>query len=278
MRKSTLKTIVYITGILVLLCFSSMVLFSSALNKYENDLIAKAAKFAEASRTKIVEKLNINGKTNTDGDTYTFDNKKYKVFCQFANDYEGYNKYLRSHGCAACSLTTILAAYREECSNWTPYETITIAEKTVGGESTMKSNYSKSHDRQMPITLYGISRVLNHYRIDNEYVTNVGNMGETKKDIAQNLEKGDPVLFVVSQVNRATGKKSSKWTGSYHTMVMIGMEDEENVLIANPAGKKRLNIVSLEEMINYMWSCTDEPDGFYWNGKKRCGGYIKVLL
>ena len=58
----------------------------------------------------------------------------------------------------------------------------------------------------------------------------------------------------------------------------IGMEDEENVLIANPAGKKRLNIVSLEEMINYMWSCTDEPDGFYWNGKKRCGGYIKVLL
>ena len=57
---------------------------------------------------------------------------------------------------------------------------------------------------------------------------------------------------------------------------MIGIDKDDNVLIGNPAGSQRLQMAPLDEMIDYMWSCTSEPSGFYWNGKKKCGGYIKI--
>ena len=205
----------------------------------------------------------------------TYAEKTYKMHCQFSRNYEGYNDYLASHGCAVTSLTCILGAYVEECRDWTPDETITIAEKNVAG-TAFKTNYKKKLSKQMPVSLYGISKVLDNYDISHIYVQSFETDKEVKADIKAHLKNGYPVMFIVSQKNRETGKTSSKWTNSYHTMVMIGIDKKDNVLIGNPAGSQRLQMVSLDEIIDYMWSCTDEPDGFYWNGKKRCGGYIKI--
>ena len=267
--------IIYIVVALIFICFTAMILFTCLWNTEE--VMLEKAKQKLHLDWQGQNNIYLSDKKDYEGSTFEHDGKEYKIHCQFARNYEGYNKYLQSHGCAACSLTTILGAYVPECKDWTPYETITIAEKTVTGEKAMKRNYSKSSSKQMPVSLNGISRVLDYYGVKHQYVTKLGTMDETKDSIIQNLKRGDPVIFIVGQKNRETGKYSSKWTGSYHTMVMIGFFENGKVLIGNPAGKERLSIVSLEEMINYMFSCSEEPSGFYWNGKKRCGGYIKLL-
>ena len=277
MGKSTLKMIIYIVVALIFICFTAMILFTCLWNT-EEAILEKAREKLHLERSWQYENnLYVDSEDAVEGNKFEYNGKKYTIHCQFAQNYKGYNNYLKSHGCAACSLTTILGAYVPECKDWTPYETITIAEKTVAGEKAMKKNYGKSASKQMPVSLNGISRVLDYYGVKHQYVTKLGTMDETKDSIIQNLKRGDPVIFIVGQKNRETGKYSSKWTGSYHTMIMLGFRDDGKVLIGNPAGKARLSAVSLEEMIDYMFSCSEEPSGFYWNGKKRCGGYIKLL-
>ena len=210
-------------------------------------------------------------------DEISYAGKKYKMFCQYSKKYKGYNEYLASHGCTVTTLTAVLRAYVLECSQWTPYETVTIAEKSVVGNEAFKKNYSKKLPKQMPITFNTITKILNKYGIAHQYVDSFNSDKKVKEDIVAHLRTGKPVIYVISQHNRATGKKTDKWTGSYHTMLMIGIDGNNNVLIGNPAGSQRFQIVSLDEMINYMWSCTKTPNGKYWNGKPRCGGYIKIM-
>jgi hypothetical protein len=54
----------------------------------------------------------------------------FPVFSQKAENYGDYNQYLRLHGCACCCLTTVLAAYSENCRKLTPDKT--IEEKVFG--------------------------------------------------------------------------------------------------------------------------------------------------
>ncbi|MDO4746518.1 MAG: hypothetical protein Q4B18_08175, partial [Bacillota bacterium] len=174
-------------------------------------------------------------------------------------------------------LTSVLRAYVPECSEWTPYETITIAEKALAGEEKFDKNYSKRPEKQMPFTFLATTQILDKYGISNEYEPYFSSDDEVKEDILEHLYKGKQIIFVISQLNRETGEKTNKWTLSYHTMLMIGADENGNVLIGNPAGSQRFELVSLDEMIDYMWSCTNEPDSFYWNGKPKCGGYIKIM-
>jgi len=208
---------------------------------------------------------------------YEFANKKYKGYCQFARNYKGYNDYLAAHGCGTTTLTSVLCTYIPECRDWTPYETIEIAEKGTVGIAAFNENHSKSHSAQMPITLYGTTKVLNKYGINHNYVSSFNSDDTVKSDIISHLHNGYPVIFIISQKNRETGKKTDKWTGSFHTMLMIGADNKGNVLIINPAGSCRFQLVSLDEMIDYMWSCSKTPNSFYWNTKTRCGGYIKLM-
>jgi len=211
-------------------------------------------------------------------DEIKFNGKDYKVFYQCARNFEDHNEYIAWHGCAVSSLTTILRAYVPECADWTPYDTINIAEKNTANSDEYDSNYAKELEDQMPITMHGISNVLSQYGIEHEYVTSFSSDEEAEEDIIGHLKRGLPVIFVVCKVDRDTGMKSEKWTRNYHTMVMIGTDGSGNVLIADPYnGPQRLKTAPVEEMIDYMWSCTEIPDGFYWNGKPKCGGYVKVL-
>ena len=202
--------------------------------------------------------------------------RDYKAFTQYARNYEGYNSYLASHGCSVCSLTTILRSFAADCYSWTPYETITKAEKTVAGTTTFNKNYSKAAAKQMPISMYGNSKVLTKYGVTNKYISKFSSDATVKKDITSHLKTGQPVMFIVSKTNRATGKQSTKWTNSYHTMIMAGITADDEVLVINPAGPSRFHLAPLDEMINYMFTCTDTPNSFYFNSKGRCGGYIKI--
>lgn len=208
---------------------------------------------------------------------YAYAGKNYKGHCQVARNYKGYNDYLAAHGCGSTTLTNVLCTYIPECREWTPYETIEIAERSVAGDTIFTENYSKPHASQMPITLYGTTKVLNRYGINHVYVPSFSSDVAVKSDIISHLQNGYPVIFIISQKNRETGKKTNKWTGSFHTMLMIGADNNENVLIVNPAGSSRFQLVSVDEMIDYMWSCSKTPNSFYWNAKARCGGYIKLM-
>lgn len=205
-----------------------------------------------------------------------FAGKKYKMHCQYARDFKGYNEYLAAHGCTLTTLTCVLGAYVKECRNWTPYHTLTKAEKPVVGETTFKKNYKKELEKRMPITFYTVSKILKKYGIDHQYVQSFSSDAKVRKDMIGHLKKGKPIIFVVSRHNRTTGEWSSKWTSSYHTMLMIGIDENNNVIIGNPAGTQRFQLVPIDEMISYMWSCTKVPNGLYWNGKQSCGGYIKI--
>jgi len=215
--------------------------------------------------------------TELSGDEINYGDKTYKMYCQYSRKFKGYNGYLASHGCTITTLTSVLRAYVPECSEWTPYETITIAEKKVVGSKAFKKNYSKSLPEQMPITFNCITKILDKYEVDHEYVYKFSSDKAIKKDIINHLKSGKPIIFVISQLNRQTNIKTDKWTGSFHTMLMIGVDDNNRILIGNPAGTQRFHIVSLDEMINYMWSCSKTPNEIYWRSKARCGGYIKIM-
>jgi len=214
---------------------------------------------------------------NRTSDTYEFEGRTYKMFAQFSKDYKGYNKFLAAHGCMATSMTTILRAYVPECASWTPYETIAVTEKKIAGEDAHSRNYNKKFYYQRPMSSYGATKVLDAYGIEHKYEKQLGSDEHLKSDLLNHLRKGKPIIFTVSRYNRETKKYSSKWTSSFHTMIMIGVDKKGDVLIGNPGSAQRFQLVDLDEMTNYMWSCTDEPNSFYWDNSKRCGGYIKIM-
>lgn len=275
MKKITLG--VFVVMLLIAIVFFGGLLLNSIEKipqNYDEDIAAAGDQVLAGAVDVQYFVTDIPGKSE---DEYQFAGKKYKMFCQFARHYDGHNAYLAAHGCTVTTLTAILKAYAPECSNWTPYETITIAEKEMAGADQFERNYSKSPKKQMPFTFLAATRILDRYGIEHEYEPYFESDEALKEDILKHLYTGKPVMFIISRENRATNVRTSKWTLSYHTMLMIGTDGEGNVLIGNPAGSQRLQLVPLDEMINYMWSCTDEPDGFYWNGKSRCGGYIKIM-
>ena len=94
----------------------------------------------------------------------------FPVFQQKAGTYGAYSEYMTRHGCACCSLTTI---WRHMCRNTRslrPDETIARVEREVLGEEAWRRNYSRHIARQMPVSLYGISRILTAHHIPHRYV------------------------------------------------------------------------------------------------------------
>ena len=122
--------------------------------------------------------------------------------------------YVPAHGCAVCSLTTVLSGYTKKYANYTPNMTRTILEKKVFG-SAWRRNYGKSAKAQMPVTLYGISRILKKCGVRNKYVTRFSSNKKTAKIITRHLSKGEAVVIETNnhrQKNgRISGRYDSKW-------------------------------------------------------------------
>ena len=83
----------------------------------------------------------------------------------------------------------------------------------------------------MPISLYGISRVLSAYGINNEYVRNF-NDAQALAEITQHLKTGNPVVIEVKKVGA-----DNTWANSKHTMVLLGLTDTGLAIVADSADR-----------------------------------------
>ena len=208
-------------------------------------------------------------------------NKKYTVYNQSggSNLSGKYPRYMPWHGCAACSLSVVLGAYGVKT---TPQHTVEAIEpEIIGPEYSM--NYSKDNRRRMPLSLYGITCVLDHYNINNEYVRFFDD--ETaKEEITSHLLKGRPVIIEVRRLNRSTGQYDKIWTNSYHTLVLLGITDSGKYILADPANRDRgifgeqgrIKLIDLSDILPYMYPCTETGMSSYFESKNTSGGYILI--
>lgn len=195
-------------------------------------------------------------------------------------------RYMPGHGCSASSLACVLSAYAGFTHK--PFYLVEKIEKDYFGKDWEK-NYSKkdtddSKSRPMPISLYGMTKILDGYGIKNEYVRAFDDQ-KAEKQIESHLKTGNPVIFIVSGKSRFSGARKNKWTTGYHCMTMLGMTDQEEVIVADTVDRsrkifgkdQRIKYAPLKELVGYMFSCKNTTStSVYWNGRTSSGGYILI--
>ncbi len=184
----------------------------------------------------------------------------YRNYDQGAYRYGEYSEYVWMHGCAVCcTATTIGAWYPEE--EWSPDQVISQLEPKAN-ETAWEKNYTKSLSKQMPLTLKGISRVLDLKEIPHVYITSF-DKETVAEDLAQHLNKGYPVIYEAGN-------------GGYHMMMLLGIMTNGDVILSDSVGFDRVGAVPMDMVIRQMFSCKKEPEASYFSGRKTAGGYIKV--
>lgn len=218
----------------------------------------------------------------TDGDSQRI----YPVFQQKAGIYEDYSEYMTRHGCACCSLTTALAAFVEKYADLKPNGTISEVERKHFPEEVYTENYGKVMARQMPVSLYGISLILQEEGVSCEYIGDFEDKA-AEKQMMEHLYKGKPVIIETSRMRRK-GKRivhffDKKYAGSYHTMILLGVDEEGQVVFTDSATRdwageqQRLKRDKLPELISYMFPQKNVGDThLYFSRKRNTGGYILI--
>lgn len=208
------------------------------------------------------------------------------VFYQKAMDYGKYSMYVSKHGCAVCSLTTMLRGWSDKYRDLRPDETITRVEKTHFSKLAWYANYLRPMPVMMPVSLYGISCILSSEGIPNRYVRSFTD-NEAAAEIKSHLLSGKPVIIETSRMRRHAGKiadrRDNKYTGSNHTQILLGMTPAGKVVFADSADRKwsgsrqRLKEAPLEDMIDYMFPQKFSFDTHkYFPCRSGTGGYILV--
>lgn len=208
------------------------------------------------------------------------------VFYQKAMDYGKYSMYVSKHGCAVCSLTTMLRGWSEKYRDLRPDDTITRVEKTHFSKLAWYANYLRPMPVMMPVSLYGISCILSSEGIPNRYVRSFAD-NEAAAEIRSHLLSGKPVIIETSRMRRHEGKiadrRDNKYTGSNHTQILLGMTPAGKVIFADSADRKwsgsrqRLKEAALEDMIDYMFPQKFTSDTHkYFPCRSKTGGYILV--
>lgn len=234
----------------------------------------------------ILPKTGLNEKTLDVVITDEDSKRIYPVFQQKAGIYGEYSEYMTKHGCACCSLTTALAAFGDKHRELTPDKTISEVEREHFPREIYEENYGKVMARQMPVSLYGISVILKKEGISCEYVGSFRD-AEAQKQIMEHLQKGKPVIIETSRMRRK-GKRivrffDKKYAGSYHTMILLGVDEEGQVVFTDSATRdwagevQRLKRAELSELISYMFPQKNAGDThLYFSRKKNTGGYILI--
>ena len=209
--------------------------------------------------------------------------RTYRVFAQTSKKYKK-NSFISLHGCAVCSLTTVLSGYSKKYRNYTPGKTSRILEKKVFKSSRWNANYRKSLGAQRPVSLYGISKVLSYCNISNRYIRFFKDKTAVKQ-IEKHLKTGNPVIIEVNnrtQKNGRFGSYTNKGSSSKHTMVLLGMTNTGKVIVADSAtrkwsGKKqRIKFTTMKELVKYMIPCKSVSTSVYYKSVSSAGGYILV--
>lgn len=208
----------------------------------------------------------------------------FPVFAQNAMEYGVYSDYVNHHGCACCSLTTLLAAYCPAYRTLRPEDTIGIVERKHFPEEIWRANYSKPGDKQMPVTLLGISRILEAEGIANRYVGFFRNR-KAYALIEKHLKSGRPVVIETSRIRKKGGLPVSindrKYAGSYHTMVLLGLDRTGKVVFTDSATRdwagprQRLKRDRLSGLMAYMFpQIHGKADSLYFDHRWNTGGFI----
>ena len=212
--------------------------------------------------------------------------REYPIFQQKAENYGKYSEYMTRHGCACCSLTTLLAAYKPEYRNLRPDQTIEQVEKKHFPKKVWQQNYSKHIARQMPVSLYGISCILEKEQIVHRYVGDFQDK-DGENEIRAHLLSGRPVIIETSRMKRENGRIvkwfDKRFAGSYHTMILLGLDENGQVIFTDSATRtwagewQRLKKATLEELIAYMFPQKNTSDThLYFSCRKNTGGYILI--
>ncbi len=142
------------------------------------------------------------------------------------------------------------------------------------GKKIWKKNYKKELKDQMPVSLYGINKILNNNGIQTEYVRRFSD-AEACQQIISHLKTGNPVVIEA---------KKGKWANSYHTMVLLGLTDTGKAIIADSANrtgfgsKQRVKYESVSNLIKHMFACSvsGAKSANCYFGSSSGGGYILV--
>ena len=223
-----------------------------------------------------------------DQECYQADNDMvFPVFAQNAMTYGEYSDYVNHHGCACCSLASLLAAYRpEEYRDLRPDDTIRRVERRHFPAEIWEKNYLQDNRHRMPVTLYGISRILTREGIRNRYH---GHFRDRTAflTIRNHLCEGKPVVIETSRIRRKNGIPVSiddrKYAGSYHTMILLGYDAWGKVIFTDSATrdwagqKQRLKRDKLSALINYMFPrLNGRARNLYFDHRWNTGGFILV--
>mgnify|MGYP004648409171 FL=1 len=209
--------------------------------------------------------------------------RSYRIFAQVSNTYKK-TSFIAQHGCAVCSLTTVLSGYSKKYRNYTPAKTSKILEKRVFGTKRWKANYRKSLAAQRPVSLYGVSKVLSYCNISNRYIRFFKDKNAVKQ-IERHLKTGNPVIIEVNnrrQKNGKFGAYDKKWSSSKHTMVLLGMTNTGRVIVADSATRswsgerQRVKFTTMNRLVKYMIPCKSVSTSVYYKNVSSAGGYILV--
>lgn len=193
--------------------------------------------------------------------------------------------YLAQHGCAVSALTTVLAAYNKKYAGYSRVDVYKKLEKKVFGKRSWKANYSKSPSSQRPVSLYGISKILKKCHVKNKYIRRFTNAKAVKR-IENHLKKGNVVIIETNNHTQDSGvfrkAYNKRWACSKHTMVLLGMTDNGQVIVADSAtrswsgSRQRIKYASMDRLVRYMIPCRTSSHHNYFHTVSDSGGYILV--
>lgn len=186
-----------------------------------------------------------------------------------------YANYMPTHGCAACAVSTVLSGYTGY--QWGPAYMTEVVERNLFGTEWVE-NYSKGHNKQMPVSLYGITKILESNGIPTQYVRQYDDQAAVVQQITDHLRTGNAVVIEVQKIGDNT-----KWSNSNHTMVLLGMTDSGLAIVADSADRaasfgdqRRIKYATVTELVQYMFPCTvaDATDVYFKQASG--GGYVLV--
>lgn len=262
--KKIQRFIVFFCLILMLFIFCIHLEAASECVAYNNGIVTVTVPKKTNVTTVCASVKNSEGKTLV-----------YPISDQDKKKFDKNDEYMKLHGCAISCLTSVLNAKVPILSCSTPDQIIESVERKVLGLSLFKKNYNRTVEKQMPITLYGMTKVFDEYDISHKYVYDFS-ISTAVKEITFHLQKGNPVIIC------ARSSPDTKWSGYAHIMLLIGLTDEGRAIICDSMNRdwsgteQRIKYAKVDELVKYMKSTTKEPTDLYWSTGSGKDGYILI--
>lgn len=188
-------------------------------------------------------------------------------------NYPKLRRYLCSHGCSVCALTTLLTSRVTELKNFTPVQVITEIQASLFGNA-YKRNFRRPLRFQMPVSMFGMTKIFEKYNLPYKYVYQYKDT-DAITEITEHLQKGKPVMITLKRRHN-----DRKWAGSVHTMLLIGLDSKGRAVIADSATRnwsgnhQRIKYGDVSELVSYMWSSKEKAKTVYYSGRRGSSGYI----